>query len=251
MTHQEQHTWYSGHLGQDMTLRVYGHAGKPFLVFPCQEGHYNDYEGFGMTETLRPWIDSGCIRLFTVDSVDAQSWCNKGAHPRDRALRHAAYDRYLTDEVVPFIKNYGDLPITPTGCSMGAYHAVNFFFRYPYLCDSVIALSGLYRLNLFIGDYMDDEVYLQTPLAYLPNMQRQDFLERYRQSKIFVGVGQGAWEEDMLADTIALKRILDEKQIPAFIDIWGHDVNHDWPWWHKMMPYFLEKLVGAPSYCAK
>ena len=25
-------------------------------------------------------------------------------------------------------------------------------------------------------------------------------------------------------------------------DIWGGEVNHDWPWWLKMLPYFLEKL---------
>jgi esterase/lipase superfamily enzyme len=46
----------------------------------------------------------------------------------------------------------------------------------------------------------------------------------------------------MLADVYALKRILEEKQISALIDIWGNDVNHDWPWWRVMMPYFLGKL---------
>jgi hypothetical protein len=26
------------------------------------------------------------------------------------------------------------------------------------------------------------------------------------------------------------------------VDIWGHDVAHDWPWWKIMMPYFLKEL---------
>jgi esterase/lipase superfamily enzyme len=46
----------------------------------------------------------------------------------------------------------------------------------------------------------------------------------------------------MLADAYALKRILDDKGIPHWIDVWGYDVNHDWPWWRQMMPYFLSHL---------
>jgi esterase/lipase superfamily enzyme len=46
----------------------------------------------------------------------------------------------------------------------------------------------------------------------------------------------------MLEDTLALKRILDDKQIWCWVDIWGHDVNHDWPWWRRQMPYFLGNL---------
>jgi esterase/lipase superfamily enzyme len=51
----------------------------------------------------------------------------------------------------------------------------------------------------------------------------------------------------MLDDARALKHILEQKGIPHWIDFWGHDVNHDWPWWHKMLPYFLDKL-DLPAY---
>ena len=37
-----------------------------------------------------------------------------------------------------------------------------------------------------------------------------------------------------------------EKNIPAWIDYWGYDVNHDWPWWRKQMPYFLGNVLGQP-----
>jgi esterase/lipase superfamily enzyme len=57
--------------------------------------------------------------------------------------------------------------------------------------------------------------------------------------------GQGAWEEAMNADIARLRTILEQKNIPAWVDLWGHDVNHDWPWWRKMMPYFLGKLMTA------
>jgi esterase/lipase superfamily enzyme len=133
---------------------------------------------------------------------------------------------------------------------MGAYHAANFFFRHPDVFDTVIALSGSFRLNHFIGDYMDENVYFNTPLAYLPKLDDPWYLDQYRESDILVGVGQGAWEDEMLADAQALKHILEQKGIPYRIDIWGSDVNHDWPWWHKMLPYFLDSLnlpVYSPS----
>jgi esterase/lipase superfamily enzyme len=129
-----------------------------------------------------------------------------------------------------------------TGVSMGAYHAGNFFFRHPDIFDTVIAISGLFQLRMFVGEYMDDLVYFNNPLFYLPELNDPWYLDQYRSSKIIVCVGQGAWEDAMLADAYELKRILDQKQIRAWIDIWGYDVNHDWPWWRRMMPYFLGKL---------
>ena len=241
----EYHKWFSTSLGHDMELRVYGYYGKPVLVFPSQQGRFHDFEDQGMITTLAKFIEAGQIKLFAVDSLDGQSWTNGGAHPAYRARRHQDYDRYIVEEVVPFMRQHcGDTKqkFITTGVSMGAYHAVNFFFRHPDIFDTVIALSGLYRLNHFIGDYMDDNVYFNTPLAYLPDMNDPWYLDQYRKSRIIVGVGQGAWEDEMLADSLALKHILEQKGIPHWVDIWGSDVNHDWPWWHKMLPYFLDTL---------
>jgi esterase/lipase superfamily enzyme len=246
----EYHKWHSSILGHDMELKVYGYFGKPVLVFPSQQGRFHDFEDWGMTNTLAWFIEAGQIKLFTVDSLDSQSWTNGSAHPADRARRHQDYDRCIVEEVIPFIRQHsGDTKqmFMTTGVSMGAYHAVNFFFRHPDIFDTVIALSGLYSLNHFIGEYMDENVYFNTPLAYLPNLDDPWYLEKYRESHLIVGVGQGPWEDEMLADTLALKQILEQKGIPHWIDIWGYDVNHDWPWWHKMLPYFLDTL-NLPVY---
>ncbi|HEX2989829.1 MAG TPA: alpha/beta hydrolase-fold protein [Anaerolineales bacterium] len=246
----EYHKWFSPSLGHDMELKVYGYYGKPVLVFPAQAGSFHEFEDFGMIGVLSPYIESGRIKIFTVNSLDGQTWSNYDAHPADRARRHQDYDRYIVEEVVPFMRKHSGettQKFLTTGVSLGAYHAANFFFRHPDLFDTVIALSGLFRLNYFIGDYMDDNVYFNTPLAYLPNMDDPWYLDQYRQSNIFVGVGQGAWEDEMREDAQALKQILEQKGIPHWIDFWGHDVNHDWPWWHKMLPYFLDKLE-LPAY---
>lgn len=56
--HTEYHKEYSRHLGRDMEFKVYGHGGKPVLVFPCQNGRFFDWEGFGMLDTLQDYL--GC-----------------------------------------------------------------------------------------------------------------------------------------------------------------------------------------------
>ena len=97
---------------------------------------------------------------------------------------------------------------------------------------------------------MDETVYFNTPLAFLANLNDPWYLKQYRQSQIIVFSGQGAWEMDMLNDTMELKHILEMKNIPAWIDIWGQDVNHDWPWWRKMLPYGLSKM-SLPAWTGK
>jgi len=241
----EYHQWWSPNLSQNMEMKVYGHYGKPVLVFPAQGGRYFEYEDFKMINAISGFIDAGKVKVFTVDSIDNQSWANWNAHPADRARRHEDYDRYIVQEVAPFINQNcaGTSQKTiATGCSMGAFHAANFFFRHPDVFDTMISLSGLFHLQMFTGDYVDDNIYFNSPMQYLPRLTDPWFLDRYRQSNIIVGVGQGAWEDAMLADAYSLKRILDDKSIPHWIDVWGYDVNHDWPWWRQMMPYFLSHL---------
>lgn len=228
-----------------MELKIYGWYGKPMLVFPAQGGRFYEYEDFKMIDAISSFIENGKIKVFTVDSIDNQSWANWNAHPADRARRHEDYDRYITQEVVPFIIdhcNSSKQKLISTGVSMGAYHAANFFFRHPDIFDTSIVLSGLFQMSMFVGDYVDENVYLNSPLYYLSNLDDPWYLEQYRQSRIIIVVGQGAWEDAMLEDAYKLKSIMEQKNIPYWLDIWGHDVNHDWNWWRLMMPHCLEKL---------
>lgn len=244
--HIEYHRWFSPSLGHEMEMKVYGYYGKPVLVFPAQSGRFYEFEDFGMIAACHDLIESGRVKLFTLDSLDSQTWANWQAHPADRARRHEDFDRYVIHEAAPFIRRHcadTTQKFLATGVSMGGYHSANFFFRHPDVFDALIAISGLFKLNHFIGDYMDETVYFNTPLAYLPNLNDSWYLDQYRQSQIVVCSGQGAWEDESLADTLSLKHILDMKNIPAWIDTWGTDVNHDWPWWRKMIPYFLDKVA--------
>lgn len=248
--HIEDHQWWSPHLNRDMALKVYGHWGKPIIVFPCSRGRYFDYEGLGMIEAIAGFINAGKIKLFCVDSVDEASWYNYAVAPSDRNARHEAYDRYIVEEVIPFIRDHcqsRQVRAMANGCSMGAYHAVNFFLKHPDVFAGTIALSGLYRLDrpefqLSTADL--SEVYFNSPISYLSGMSDPWYLELYRQSKIIICVGQGAWEAEAIEDTRGLDYLFREKFVPAWIDFWGYDVNHDWPWWYKQMNYFLGHLYN-------
>src|SRR5450755_2386128 len=96
-------SWMSPSLGRPMEFLWFGDRGQPLLMFPTSMGRYYQNEDFGLTGALADKVDAGYIQLICVDSVDEESWYNKNAHPRDKARRHDAYDRYLRQEMIPFI----------------------------------------------------------------------------------------------------------------------------------------------------
>ena len=241
---------YSPALGRDMECKVYGHAGKPVLFIPCQDGHFVDFEGFQMTDTWAPWIESGQVMVLSIDTIDGETWSNKDGDPYWRIRRHEQWVRYITDEMVPFIRgmaaerNGYDTGVLIFGCSLGASHAANLFFRFPDHFDSVLAISGIYTSEYGFGGYMDGEVYQNSPVHYLANMPADHpYIEKYNRNRGVICCGQGAWEQP--ETSLRLRDICAEKGIHGvWVDMWGYDVNHDWPWWHKMVPYFLPKLLG-------
>ena len=247
--YQEYHKEYSYYLQREMEFKVYGRGGKPVLVFPCQNGRFFDWEGFGMLDTLGDYLEEEKIQLFCVDTIDSETLSNRHGNPYDRVRRHEAWYNYIVEEIVPRIHgiNGDSQGILTTGFSMGAYHAANFFFRRPDLFDSVIALSGIYDTNDMYDGYMDEVVYANDPCVSLSNMPPDyPYIQMFNQRKIIICVGQGAWEGPLLEGTRRLDAVLRSKGIHAWVDYWGLDVNHDWPWWKKQIRYFLPQVVGEP-----
>ena len=242
---------YSQCLDRDMEMKVYGHAGRPVLFIPCQDGRFFDFENFKMTDTWAPWIDNGQAMVFAIDTLDQETWSNKGGDPRWRIQRHEQWMRYITDEVAPFIRYManvangwtGEPGIITFGCSLGATHAANLFFRFPEIFDGMLALSGIYTASYGFDGYMDEDVYrnsLVDNLAGLP--AGHPYIERYNRNRGIICVGTGPWE--MADTTIRIKQICEEKGINVWVDVWGSDVAHDWDWWYKQVPYFLPYLLG-------
>lgn len=241
---------YSSALGRHMECKIYGHAGKPALFIPCQDGRFFDFENFKMADAWAPWIESGQVMVFAIDTLDQETWSNKGGDPYWRIRRHEEWVRYITDEMVPFIhevaREYNgweeDPGILVYGASLGATHAANLFFRFPDLFDSMLALSGIYTGTYGFDSYSDELVYQNSPVDYLSNMpSHHPYVEKYNRNNGIMCVGQGPWE--MTETTFRLAEIFREKGIDVWVDVWGFDVAHDWDWWFKQVAYFLPKLL--------
>lgn len=241
----EYYELYSSNLNRQMAFKSYGHGGKPFIVFPSSGGSFYEYEDFKMIDACKDFIDQGDVCFYTVESVDNESWLSNTAWPGDMAQVHNAFERYIIDEFIPFMKHHSGWQglLGATGCSMGGYHSANFYFKHPDVFDTLIALSGIYDARFFVdSDIQDTDVYLNSPVDYLRNLTDDYYLNLYRTGNIIICTGQGRWEEDTIRDTRLMDQILKEKNIPAWIDYWGYDVDHDWPWWRIQMPYFLSSL---------
>ena len=106
-------THYSPSLGKDMHMMIYGHAGVPFLAFPTQDAMCRQFEEFGLIEQIRDYIEDGRIHLFVVDTVDAESWSIRDGDKVQRAERQEQYFRYITDQVIPLMREQNSgLPFT-------------------------------------------------------------------------------------------------------------------------------------------
>ena len=233
---REYHRWYSPALGRDMELLVFGHAGARVLVFPTSMGRFYQWEDTGMIAALNEQLENGQVQVFCVDSVDEESWYAKGRPPGDRAWRHVQYDSYILNEVVPFTALLNDNSyFMATGTSFGAYHAVNFAFRYPHLVNRVIGMSGLYDVKRFTGGYSDDNVYFNNPCDFMRNEHDAGRLEAMRRMDIILAVGR---DDSSCYNNEYLSGILWGKEIWHALRIWDGWV-HDWPWWKQMIGTYI------------
>ena len=238
--------WRSANLGLEMPIVQYGHAGHPLLLFPTAAADFLENERFWLVKAVEPQIFAGKVRVFSIDSINKYAWMDKNVPVPEQARRQALYAKYVEDEVAPFIRwVVGDdqARIATSGASFGAFHAANTLFRRPDLFDATIAMSGFYDLapDYFHG-YSDDNCFYNNPAWYLPGLGGRELDLLRHSSSINILTGQGAYEAPDASRQIS--RILAEKQIPHTLDVWGHDVNHDWPWWRKMLPYFLDRLAA-------
>lgn len=243
---QYERRW-SQALGRDMEFKVYGHAGKGCVVFPTQSGRFWDFEDRGMVNTLRGFIDAGRLMLFCVDSNDDESWSAEGADAWWRIDRQNAYFSYITDELAPLASGWGEVqgPLLATGCSMGGLHAALAHVRRPDLFDTSLSISGVLDSKLFFGDWQPDPVRENSPVDLLWSMADDDTrLHQLRAGRMVACIGQGRWEDELLPSNHRMAEVIERRGLNGWVDFWGHDVDHDWPWWHRMMPYHLAKLLG-------
>jgi esterase/lipase superfamily enzyme len=237
-------SWISPNLSMEMPLVAYGDAGQTLLMLPTAAADYLEYERFYLVDAIKPFIETGRIRAYSINSVNRYSLLNEQMPPHLKAELLTRYDRYITEEVLPLIRNENGedaRPIT-TGASLGAFLAANEYFKHPDLFRGVIAMSGSYDIRSYLNGYYDDNVYFNNPADYLPKLDDEHYLPELRKADaIYILSGQGSYEDPKRSQQ--LSDILKGKGIPHTLDLWGADVNHDWPWWRKMLPHVLGLIV--------
>ncbi|HEX6864621.1 MAG TPA: alpha/beta hydrolase-fold protein, partial [Thermoanaerobaculia bacterium] len=190
--------WHSPSLGKDMPIVSYGNWGHPVLLYPTAAADFLENERFGLIGAITPAIEAGRVRVFSIDSINNQSWMDRGLPVPEQARRQALYSRYIEDEVVPYIRGAcqsADIRIGTAGASFGAFHAANALFRRPDLFDAVIAMSGFYDLGPdYLHGYSDDNVFFNNPAWYLPGLGGDNLHKLQTACKILILTGQGAYE---------------------------------------------------------
>lgn len=238
---KEIFNWYSPALGKDMPIVSYGHYGFSLLLVPTAAADYLEYERFQLIDAIKPWIESGKVRVFSINSINTESWLNNEMAGEHKAIRHNQFNEYIFNEVVPYIKNKTswETPIYVSGASFGALHSMNLFLKRPDLISGAIAMSGVYDLMEYSKGHYDEQVYYNSPMHYMPNLSDHGILEQIRRSPhIHIVTGSGAYEDPSSSGKFA--KILYDKGINYNLDIWGEEWPHDWNTWRAMMPVYLE-----------
>lgn len=237
---REVHQWYSPALNKEMPVAVYGHYGFSLLMVPTAAADYLEYERFELIDQLKPFLDAGKLKIFSVNSINTESWMNKEMEGAHKAIRQNQFNEYVFNEVVPFIKSMTsqDTPIITCGASFGAFHSMNLFLKRPDLINGVIAMSGVYDLMEYTDGFYDDQVYFNSPMHYIPNLADHNTLEQIRRGKIILATGSGN-HEDPEANR-RFSAVLQSKSIPHNLEVWAEDIHHDWPTWRKMLPQFID-----------
>src|SRR5215470_10366312 len=97
--------WYSPNLNLEMPLVAYGHNGPPLLMFPTAAADYLEYERFYLVDAIKSFIEAGKLRAYSINSVNRWSLLNEQMPAPLKAELLTRYDRYITEEVLPLIRN--------------------------------------------------------------------------------------------------------------------------------------------------
>ena len=223
-----------------MPIAVYGNYGFALLLVPTAAADYLEYERFQLMDSISHFIDNGTAKVFSISSINNESWMNDHLDARTKIERHRQFNDYVYEEVIPFVKSHtsNETPIIICGASFGALHSMNLFLKRPDLLNGVIAMSGVYDLTEYSKGYYDEDVYFNSPQHYMPNLNDHYLLEQIRKSHhIHIFSGSGAYEDPGASGRFA--KILYDKGIQYELDIWGQEWPHDWNTWRHVLPHYL------------
>jgi esterase/lipase superfamily enzyme len=228
-------------------LIAYGHWGKPLVAFASQQGNRWDWEETGMIGAIAELIDAGRVKVYCVDSHDSASWYAHDLELEERARRHAVYEEWILGSVAPWIDSdcgQEGTRIAAAGTSFGAYHAANFALKRADRFPLAICMSGVYDVSVVGWGARGDALYFNNPMDYAVHLGG-DHLEWLRSHvQLILVCGQGQWEDTTgaLESTRRFAGLLGSIGILHELDLWGHDVPHDWPSWRAQLAHHLPRF---------
>ena len=227
-------------------ILAYGHYGRPLVAFPSENGEPADWEDRGMVDAIGGLLDDGRVKLYCVPSFDRESWTRGDLDLEERARRHGHYEWWVLTRLVPFVQTDSHThDAMVAGASFGAYHAANFCLKRADLFPLAFCLSGVYDVSVQGGGERGDAVYFNNPMDYVAHLHGDHLDWLRRTASVVVVCGQGQWEDTTgaLESSRRFAALLAEKGIPHELDLWGHDVPHDWPSWRRQIAHHLSRFV--------
>jgi len=198
-----------------------------------------------MIDALGPLLAQGRMKIYCPETNVSRSFSARGAGMTERMAHHRAYERFVLESLVPFIREdcrSSEIPIVVTGCSVGALYASLFVLKHPETFQRALCLSGRYRLSSFFDHAASEDVYFNDPLAFVPNLGGAALDRVRRQAHLTVVVGRGPNEGGCIDETAELGTWLERKGIPNHVAFWGKDSAHSYAWWKKQAAHYLGQM---------
>jgi esterase/lipase superfamily enzyme len=82
------------------------------------------------------------------------------------------------------------------------------------------------------------------PMSYVANLHGAHLEWLRARVSLLLVCGQGRWEDTTgaLVSTREFAGLLARVGIPHEVDLWGHDVAHDWPSWRAQLAHHLPRF---------
>ena len=193
-----------------------------------------------MVGAIAALLEAGRVKLYCVDSHDIASWSNRSMPLEDRARRHGHYERWILDQVVPWIharqrRDAGDRAHRRQPR------------RLPRRELRAQARRPVPARDLHVGQLRP----VALARAGASAARRPTSTTRWTTSATCTATtwtgcargcqrrcwscGQGAvgGHDGRAGEPRALRRAARGEGDPHELDVWGHDVPHDWPSWQR------------------
>ena len=226
---------------------VHGHWGRPVLVFPSEAGSACDFANNGMVDAVRWLLDAGRVKLYCVDSADAITWSDRSCHWRSAP---AATTSTSAGSSTRSCRSSTTTPaVQPTSSRSAAASAPS---TPP---TSPSARRPVPAGHLPVRQLRPDEVARwgdrgESTYFNNPTRLRRQPGRRPPRLAALAGVPAarrragrvGGRPDPGAAEHPPAGGLLADKGIPHELDVWGHDMPHDWPSWQRQLAHHLPRF---------